>query len=257
MTAAAAPMPGPGWFPIGFAHRGAPSWYQRENTLAAFRRAIGRGANGVESDVWLTADGEAVLHHDGVVGPPGRRRRISDLPRRRLPSSVPTLGELYAIGGDRVDLSLDIKDPRHRETVRRVLAVARGAGPRAFGRLWLCGGVPALRLWRQDDNQVNLVNTAAVSDVDDRVRLERRLRELTELRVAAINVRASGWASWMVAHVHEQGLLAFGWDAQPRATIRRLLGYGVDGVYSDHLARLVQLTRAAGREASNHPSGHR
>jgi glycerophosphoryl diester phosphodiesterase len=213
--------------------------------LAAFRRALARGARGVESDVWLTADGEAVLHHDGVLGPPGRRRRIPDLPGRRLPSWVPTLADLYAAGGDEVDLSLDIKDPRHRETVRRVLAVARAAGPRPLSRLWLCGGITALRLWREEDGQVNLVNTAAVNEVDDGARLEGRLRELAELQVAAINLRAPAWAAWMVDRVHEHGLLAFGWDAQPRATIRRLLRYGVDGVYSDHLARLVQLTRAA------------
>ena len=231
--------------PIAFAHRGAPAWYQRENTLAAFRRAIARGANGVESDVWLTADGEAVLHHDGVVGPPHRRRRIPALLRRQLPAGVPSLAEFYAAGGDQVELSLDIKDPRHLDTVRRVLAVARSAGPRAAGRLWLCGGLGGLRQWRQEDATVRLVNTAPVNEVADGVALEARLRELTELRAVAINVRASGWAAAMVSRVHEQGMLAFGWDAQGRATIRRLLGYGVDGVYSDHLARLVRLTRAA------------
>ena len=63
--------------PIGFAHRGARA-HAPENTLEAFELALRLGASGLESDVWLTADGEAVLDHDGVVGRKGlRRRRIA------------------------------------------------------------------------------------------------------------------------------------------------------------------------------------
>ena len=51
--------------PIGFAHRGARA-HAPENTLAAFSLALEMGATALESDVWLTADGVAVLDHDGV-----------------------------------------------------------------------------------------------------------------------------------------------------------------------------------------------
>ena len=56
--------------PIAFAHRGCAR-HAPENTLEAFTLAQRMGATGLESDVWLTADGEAVLDHDGLVG--GRR----------------------------------------------------------------------------------------------------------------------------------------------------------------------------------------
>ena len=46
--------------PIGFAHRGA-SAHAPENTLEAFELAVRLGAGGLESDVWLTADGVPVL----------------------------------------------------------------------------------------------------------------------------------------------------------------------------------------------------
>ena len=49
-----------------FAHRGA-SANAPENTIAAFELALGLGATGLESDVWLTADGVAVLDHDGFA----------------------------------------------------------------------------------------------------------------------------------------------------------------------------------------------
>lgn len=49
--------------PIIVAHRGA-SAHAPENTLAAFRRAIDEGAEGIEFDVRLAKDGIAVVHHD-------------------------------------------------------------------------------------------------------------------------------------------------------------------------------------------------
>ena len=80
--------------PIGFAHRGARA-HAPENTLEAFALALRLGATGLESDVWLTADGEAVLDHDGVVGSglaappiadvrPGRPARAHPHARRAL-----------------------------------------------------------------------------------------------------------------------------------------------------------------------------
>ncbi len=47
-------------------HRGA-SAVAPENTLAAFRRAISDGANGVEFDVRITADGVPVVIHDPTL----------------------------------------------------------------------------------------------------------------------------------------------------------------------------------------------
>ena len=48
------------------AHRGA-SAYAPENTLEAFSLAADMGADGVELDVHLTADGQPVVHHDDKI----------------------------------------------------------------------------------------------------------------------------------------------------------------------------------------------
>src|SRR5690242_244398 len=49
--------------PWNIAHRGGAQ-LMPENTLPAFAAALGRGCDGVELDVQLTADGVAVVHHD-------------------------------------------------------------------------------------------------------------------------------------------------------------------------------------------------
>ena len=51
---------------VNYAHRGAPA-YCPENTFLSFYTGIYMGANGIETDVWLTKDGVPVLFHDDTL----------------------------------------------------------------------------------------------------------------------------------------------------------------------------------------------
>ena len=235
---------------IGFAHRGAPAPYQRENTLPAFRRALAAGVAGVESDVWITADGVPVLHHDPVVGV--RRRRLTASQARDLPAWIPSLPRFYAEVGAafqfRFQFSLDIKGHpgSSRQAAAAVIAAARAAGgSAAVRRLWLCGSLPALRVWRELDDEVRLVNSTDLQTVTAMGGFDACARTLRAAGVDALNLRSREWkqpTARLVDVLHAHGLAAFGWDAQTTRTIRRLAGYGLDAVYCDHLARLVRLT---------------
>ena len=72
-----------------FAHRGSAQ-LARENTVAAFRAARALGADGIELDVRLTADGALVVHHDAEL--PGRGP-IAELASSELPDWLPSLVE--------------------------------------------------------------------------------------------------------------------------------------------------------------------
>ncbi len=52
--------------PVVFAHRGAAA-EAPENTLASFERALARGADAIELDAKLTADGQIVVFHDRTL----------------------------------------------------------------------------------------------------------------------------------------------------------------------------------------------
>ena len=228
------PLPSRRVPPIGFAHRGARA-DAPENTIEAFALARRLGATGLESDVWLTADGEAVLDHDGVVRAGVRRRPIGDVRRADLPGHIPTLAELYEACGTEPEVSLDVKDPAAAPTV---VAVAREAGGEALGRLWLCS--PDWQLaasWRTLSDDVHLVDSTRLKRMKEGT--ERRAATLADAGVDAVNLHWSEWSGGLVTLFHRFELDALGWDAQYRRQLDALLTMGIDGVFSDHVERMV------------------
>jgi len=226
------PLPAGPAYPIGFAHRGARA-ERRDNTLGSFARALELGATGLESDAWLAADGQVVLDHDGVTGRLGRRRAISSQARADLPRHIPSLGDLYATCGTGFELSLDVKDPA---AIHSILDSAGAVG--AVERLWLCHhDLGLLSQWRAPAGEARLVQSTRLERLPDGI--ETRSRTLREAGIDALNLHRCDWTAQRVATVHSSGLGAFGWDAQTSAEIGRLLAWGVDGLYSDHVERLM------------------
>jgi glycerophosphoryl diester phosphodiesterase len=226
--------------PHTFAHRGARA-QAPENTLEAFTLALRLGATGLESDVWLTADGEAVLDHDGVVGRRPRRRVIGTTRRDELPPHIPTLDDLYATCGTDMQVSLDVKDPAAFD---RVLAVARAAGGGALGNLWLCHPRwEQVAAWRERDDTVRLVDSTRLDRIKEGP--ERRAATLAAKGIDALNMHQLDWTGGLTTLCHRFGVLAFGWDAQSPRVLGELVDAGIDGVYSDHVDRMVDAVTAA------------
>jgi glycerophosphoryl diester phosphodiesterase len=93
-----------------------------ENTLEAFARAAALGADGIETDVRLAADGETVLFHDRLVAD---GRPVAELTRAELGAAtgraVPALDEAL----DRFPhllWNLEIKAPAALEAVAAAVA---------------------------------------------------------------------------------------------------------------------------------------
>jgi glycerophosphoryl diester phosphodiesterase len=220
--------------PIAFAHRGA-SAHEPANTLAAFRLALRLGATGLEADAWTTADGVVVLDHDGRVRSGLRRVPVAEVPRSALPASVPSLDELYADCGTDYELSLDVRSPA---TAGAAVSVVRAAGPEAPGRLWLCHpDLDVVTDWRRRFPDVRIVNSTRLSAL--RRGPERRAAQLAEAGIDAVNLHYDDWTGGLVALFHRFERLAFGWDAQHERMVRALARMGIDGVYGDHVDRLV------------------
>ncbi len=220
--------------PIGFAHRGARA-HAPENTLEAFELALRLGAEGLESDVWLTSDGVAVLDHDGLVGGRLRRRPISQVAAADLPDHIPALADVFASFGTDFHLSLDVKDPAAGPSAVRD---AMAADPTMPARLWMCDiDHDRLTALRDVSPHVRLVDSTRLSRLKDGP--ERRGARLQQLGIDAINLHHSDWSGGLVTLFHRFGLCAFGWDAQFDRTLDALLRMGIDGLYSDHVDRMA------------------
>ncbi len=216
---------------ILFAHRGART-LKRENTIDAFNCAATLGATGLESDVWLTRDGEVVLDHDGYHRR-FPRKRIRDTDRADLAAHIPTLVEFYESAGTDLHVSLDLKDPGAFE---KTVETARDF--EAQQRLWICH--PELQLlleWRRAAPDVRLVNSTALRRMPQGP--ERRAAELSSGRIDAVNLRQDEWTAGLVALFHRFGVLALGWDAQYERRLASLIDMGIDAVYSDDVERMV------------------
>ena len=209
--------------------------------------ALRLGATGLESDVWLTADGIPVLDHDGVVGPLLRRKRIGELRRSDLPAHIPELAELYASLGTDFELSLDVKDPAAGAPT---VAVTLAADPTMASRLWLCDdNLDRMVTWREVSPHVRLVDSTRLARLKQGP--ERLGAQLQALNIDAVNLHQSDWSGGLATLFHRFGILAFGWDAQFDRVLDGLLHMGIDGVFSDHVDRMVDaLARDAERRAA-------
>jgi glycerophosphoryl diester phosphodiesterase len=111
-------------YPIIFAHRGA-SAHAPENTLASFELALSQGADAIELDASLSADGEVVIIHDSTVDRTtdghGRVAQLSLAELRSLDAGsffsekyhgekIPRLEEVFEAVGKKMFINVELKN---------------------------------------------------------------------------------------------------------------------------------------------------
>ena len=163
---------------ITFAHRGA-RLIEPENTIPAFRAALEMGATGIETDVWLSADGEVVCAHDPVVSRGLRRKRISASTADELaPFGIPRFADVYDELGTAFECSVDVKSADAAEGL-----VAVGRAHDALERLWVCSpDIDLLRTLRPE-SRVKLVHSDRRSSIG--TPLERHAFDLSSAGIDA------------------------------------------------------------------------
>lgn len=229
---------------IVFAHRGAPAPGVPPNSIAAVAAALRAGANAIESDIQLTADGVPVLAHRVVgAGKPIRRNLRAD-----LDDNYPTLADLWERCGVDFDLALDMADPR---AAPAIVALARRYG--ALERLWLTyWRLPLLRRWRALWPEVRLIySTLALAPF-----LRGTAARAVSAGVDAINLHRWLLGARTAATVHAAGLRLFVWGLRTDAHVQHALKLGADGVFVDRVPDRAAFRRETGRDALAVRTGH-
>jgi glycerophosphoryl diester phosphodiesterase len=249
--------------PLIIAHRGASAAIP-ENTCLAVTTAIDLGADMVEVDVQLTADAHPVIFHDWHCGRIGRSRTLSrrglaaldvanaslrDLQRldvgrwkgRKFAGlNMPTLEELLAVCGGRVALNLELKvaprDGRRRPVLveRVAAALEHYAGRKDV--LLSSFDAAALRLAREQDSSQRI----GVLPQDT---LQATMRLADRLDAYSVHLRCGEARPAVIRAAHEQGRRVFAYTADRAFTMRRLIAAGIDGLFTNHPARLIRIVK--------------
>ena len=238
--------------PRFIAHRGA-SGVEPENSLAAFRKAAELGADWVEFDVMLTADGVPVVHHDddlarvtGIERPMAETRyaelrTINAGLEEPIPSLSETLALLQSLG---LSANVEIKPTpgEARRTAEQVMATLsefwRGANPPLISSFaWDALEVAAERRpnWpRGLLLHVNPKNGRQSPKGDWREAAER-------LDVSSLHVNKEAARPELIAEAKGLGLLFLVYTVNELAEAKALLAAGVDSVFTDYVAEMTAL----------------
>lgn len=241
-------------YPLNIAHRGA-SAVAPPNTLAAFRRAAELGADGVELDVHLSADGVPVVIHDftvdGTTDGTGRVRGLPLAALRELDAGsrfdpafagerIPTLEEVFAEVGDRLLINVELKSMPGNDYPGLEAAVA--ALIRRHGltdRVLVSSFNPfALRRFRRVMPEVPL---GFLYEMVILSRLARRaVAWMPHLQFQAIHPWWEMITPETVRRAHAQGRRVVAWTVDDPAAMARLVEWGVDAIitnYPDRMSR--------------------
>lgn len=253
------------------AHRGS-SLSAPENTRPAFQQAIADGADDVETDVRLTADGKAVLYHDRslqrLIGDPRDIAQVEFDELRNfdvgswfgdafIGEPIPTLGEALETVRGKAGLMIDMKpapgneaalveavlSALNEETAQRKvcreaivvpLSAAHCGAPEVFNDVRLAVGRP----WLVDaiKQREPRLRVTLLAELVVPGTLERQGFDALGLRHNRINEEEIRLANHYGYELHA-------WTVNAPGEMSRMMDLGVDAIITDHPTRLAELVQ--------------
>ena len=241
------------------AHRGF-SGHAPENTLVAIRKAIAAGADMVEVDVTVTADGHVICLHDETLD---RTTDGSGLPSnlslaeiKQLDAGswfspdyagerIPTLAEVLETVKSRILINVEIKSEAvEHDVVSKVAALIAEHG--MLDEVVVSSFSPeALRRMKTTDPTVvtaTLFNKELHTGRDP-------LEIVLEVGSRGFNISSKRVTPEMIDRCHRHGIPVAVYTVNEASDMLRLMEMGVDAVFSDHPDRMLEVV--AEGEAQN------
>lgn len=232
--------------PLVIAHRGA-SGYRPENTLPAYELALEQRADCIEIDLHRTRDGQIVITHDEDLIGLGGEGEVADATfadLRRLDAGggepIPTLEEVLDGFGDRIPFNLEFKQSSRgpypgleAETLAAVRA--RGLEERTLFSSFYDPVLRALRGLSASARIALLVSARFPDGWPERART---------LGAEALNPEDSLVDEALIAEAHDEGLAVYVFTVDDPRRMEELLGWGVDGLFTNRPDRMRALLEA-------------
>ena len=236
--------------PYVVGHRGAMG-HAPENTMAAFRKGVELGARMLELDVMLTRDGRLVVIHDDTIDrTTDGRGAVAELTADEI--CCHDAGRWYgaAFAGERVPLLGEVLDwarGRAHPVIELKWGSAWQPGIEAVlvADLRAHDAVGEVLVISSDHHAVRQVKALAPAVATAIMYGGRPVDPVAMARAAGADaVRPGHWlvTAEDIALLHAAGLAVIPWTVNDEASMRRMVGLGVDGFssnYPDLLARIL------------------
>lgn len=220
--------------------RGGAGAHVPANTIESFELGLRLGASGLDGDIWLTADGQAVFNYGGVVGSRLRRKPIGTVARDALPTPAVDVAQLVDACGTGFELSIEIRDPGSFDAV---VSAAESAG--IPDRLWIThSDVETLARWRTENPHIRFIHSTRMADLPKGP--EQHAAHLRERSISGVSFPYAEWTAGHVALFHRFTRLTVGWMPEHERHIRELMEMGIDAVISEHVERMSDAARSLG-----------
>ena len=230
--------------PVIFAHRGACA-HAPENTLAAFELALTQQADAIELDVKLSSDGYVVVHHDPTLDRTtdgkGRLKEKTLAELQKLDAGsffsekfngekIPTLEEVFEAVGKRTFINIELtnyKTPRDQlvETVC-MLVKKHKMQKRVIFSSFLASNLSKARSYLPEVPRGFLALNGFLGSW-------ARSFGFVFGKYQALHPFVKDTTQQEVLRVHRLNRRIHVWTVNDERDMRRLFGWGVDGIFTD------------------------
>ncbi len=237
--------------PVVLGHRG-DKLFAPENTLSSFRQAADKGADGVEFDVKLTADGQVIILHDQTVD--------------RTTNGTGNVAHLPLSALRELDASIQFPGQFPGEKIPTLIEVFEALGQRVYMNIHLTNHATPF-----DALVSRVVDLVRKHGLEKKVffssflphNLSRARHLMPEVPCGLLTMkgklgylgRTFGWRNGMdalnpvfwdvtpslVDRVHAAGKRIYAWPVTNAADIKSMIGFGVDGIITDDPALVLSL----------------
>jgi glycerophosphoryl diester phosphodiesterase len=230
--------------PVIFAHRGA-SAHAPENTLAAFELALEQGADAIELDAKLSADGHVVVIHDATVDrTTGAHGRVKDMSLAELrvlsagsffsshfsTEKIPMLEEVFEALGKRLFVNVELTNyntPRDHLVESVCLLVKKfNLQKHVLFSSFYGSNLSKAHSYLSDV-------PCGLLALNGMLGAWARSFGFAFGKYAALHLNLADVTREQIQRVHRLKGRAHVWTVNPEVDIRRLFGWGVDGIFTD------------------------
>lgn len=233
--------------PLVLAHRGANK-VAPQNTIPAFRKALEFNADGIETDVHLSKDGEIVICHNYTVDETSNGKGfVDELTLAELKAmdfgsyfskgfsgvTLPTLSELLDVVKGMALINIEIKPPRtNNDLVKKVVEEIHKYGIEK-NSIVSCFNPECIRQVKEIDKNIKTALLYEDDELGNEIMTFGVAKYCQQLNADAAHPHRKLITHKEILELHNLGMAVNPWTVNLEEDIVRLTEWGCDALISD------------------------